>query len=171
MKFTVPFALAALMLAVALPAGASFTAMGTDTRQILAEQKQIRDEIDSPRGKYSRFDDRAQARLRNAQQRIFELLDNGRTLEQMNREEQVDLLNAVEEVKAVLSDNRKDQLECWREAKLGSGMKVTRCETVATRERIQEEARLWKSDVGACAMGEGGGPECGAPLKPSGTGY
>lgn len=152
MKLVVPFALAALMLAVALPAGASFTAMGTDTRQILAEQKQIREEIDSPRGKYSRFDDRAQARLRKAQQRIFELLEGGRALEQLNKEEQVDLLNAVEEVKAVLADNRKDQLECWRESKLGSGMKVTRCETVATRERIREEARLWKGDGSICAQ-------------------
>ncbi len=94
MKLAVPFAVAVLMLAAALPAGAAFTAMGTDTRQILAEQKQIRDEIDSPRGKYSRFDDRAQAKLRKAQQRIFELLDGGRTLEQLNKDEQVDLLNA-----------------------------------------------------------------------------
>lgn len=171
MKLAVPFALAALMLAAALPAGAAFTAMGTDTRQILAEQKQIRDEIDSPRGKYSRFDDRAQAKLRKAQERIFELLDGGRTLEQLNKDEQVDLLNAVEEVKAVLADNRKDQLECWREPKLGSGMKVTRCETVATRERLREEARLFKGDTSACGRNDSGMSGCGAPIKPSQTGY
>lgn len=171
MKLAVPFIMAALALVTALPAGASFTAKGTDTRQILAEQRQIHDEIESPRGKYSRFNDRAQARLRNAQQRIFELLDGGRTLEQLDKQEQVELLNAVEEVKAVLANNEGDKLECWREAKLGSGMKVTRCETVAMRERLREEARMFKGDASACGRDGSGGSGCGAQIRPSQTGY
>ena len=171
MRYVLPAALAVLFLSAAFPASASFTAQGTDTRQVLAEQKQIRNEVESPRGKYSRFNERAQVRLRAAQERIFALLEGGRTLEQLNKEEQVQLLNAVEEVEAVLADNEQDKLECWRESKLGSKLKVTRCETVATRERIREEARLWKSDVGACQMGESGAPECGPPRKPRDVGY
>lgn len=147
--------MAALIAAVAMPAMAAFSAMGTDTRQILAEQREIRNEVDSPRGRYSRFNEAARTRLDKAQKRIFSLLEGGRTIEDMDKNEQVALLNAVEEVKAVLSQNRGDQLQCWREAKLGSGMKVTRCETVATRERLREEARAWKGDDRICIK-EGG---------------
>jgi len=141
------------LLLVPLLASASFTT--TDTRRILAEQKDIREESEQPLGKYSRFDDAARARLHRAQDAIFEILSEGKTLEQLSKGQQVDLMNAVEEVKAVLAENEKDKLECWRERKTGTTMKVTRCETVAQRERLQQESRQWMGDPSICVK-EGG---------------
>ena len=162
----------AVLLIASLGVHAGFVATGTDARQILLEQRQILEEVEKPTGKYSRFNDREQSKLKTAQARIFELLDGGRTLDQLDKDEKVELLNSVEEIKAIIANNQKDKLECWRERKLGTSLKVTRCETVATRERLREEARLWKSGVGACQMGEGGGAECGPPdIAPSSRGY
>lgn len=166
-------ALTMAMLLIACSSGhAGFVASGTDARQILLEQRQILEEVEKPTGKYSRFNDHAQRTLKAAQARIFALLDGGSTLEQLGKDEQVELLNSIEEIKAIIANNQKDKLECWRERKLGTTLKVTRCETVATRERLREEARLWKSGVGACQMGEGGGAVCGPPdIAPSSRGY
>jgi hypothetical protein len=129
---------------------ASFNATGTDTRRILAEQKDIRAESEEPMGKYSRFDDAARARLHRAQDVIFKILSEGKALEQLSKDQQVDLLNAVEEVKVVLAENRKDKLECWRERKTGTTMKETICETVAQRERIRRDAQAWKEKPSIC---------------------
>ncbi len=152
-----------VLFAFVASAQAGFGASGTDTRQILAEQKRILKEIESPNGKYSRFSDEAQRRLQAAQARIFDLLAAGRSLEELRKDQQMELLNSVEEVKAIISNNEQDKLECWREAKLGTKLRVTRCETVATRARLREESREWKSDTTSCQMGEAGDPFCGAP--------
>lgn len=149
-----PLLFALSFLLVPLLASASFTT--TDTRRILAEQKDIRAESEQPLGKYSRFNDAARARLHRAQDVIFAILSEGKALEQLSKDQQVDLMNAVEEVKAVLAENENDKLECWRERKTGSNMKVTMCETVAQREQIRLDAKAWKEKPGVCAG------ECGA---------
>jgi hypothetical protein len=142
------------LLLVPLLASASFTA--TDTRRILAEQKDIRAESEQPMGKYSRFNDAARTRLHRAQDTIFAILSEGKALEQLRKDQQVELMNAIEEVKAVLAENENDKLECWRERKTGTTMKVTRCETVAQRERIMKDAQAWKEKPSNCVG------ECGA---------
>lgn len=152
-----------VLLMVCASGHAGFGAAGTDTRQILVEQKRILKEVETPTGKYSRFNEQAQRRLKAAQAQIFELLEGDRALEDLDKDQQVDLLNSVEEVKAIISNNQQDKLECWREPKLGTKLRVTRCETVATRARLREEARAWKSDVSSCQMGETGAAYCGPP--------
>ena len=137
------------LLLVPLLASASFTT--SDTRRILAEQKDIREESEQPLGKYSRFNDAARARLHRAQDVIFAILAEDKALEQLSKDRQVELMNAVEEVKAILADNEQDKLECWRERKTGTTLKVTRCETVAQRERIMREAQQWKADTTICS--------------------
>ena len=142
------------LLLVPLLASASFTT--TDTRRILAEQQDIRAESEQPMGKYSRFNDAARARLHRAQDTIFAILSEDKALEQLRKDQQVELMNAIEEVKAVLAENENDKLECWRERKTGTTMKVTRCETVAQRERIMKDAQAWKEKPSNCVG------ECGA---------
>jgi hypothetical protein len=142
------------LLLVPLLASASFTT--TDTRRILAEQQDIRAESEQPMGKYSRFNDTARARLHRAQDTIFAILSEDKALEQLRKDQQVELMNAIEEVKAVLAENENDKLECWRERKTGTTMKVTRCETVAQRERIMKDAQAWKEKPSNCVG------ECGA---------
>lgn len=161
----------ALLLAVCASAHAGFVATGTDARQILAEQKQILNDVEAPTGKYSRFNEQAQNKLKAAQARIFALLEDGKTLEQLDKNEQVELLNSVEEVKAIISNNERDKLECWREKKTGSQMAITRCATVAQREEVREGARTWKAEPGICQRDGSGGPACGPPRKAGDVGF
>lgn len=142
-------------LVLLLPAGALASFGTTDARQILAEQQRIRQEAEAPRGKYSRFNKDAQARLSRAQEVIFTILDTGAVLEELAPPQQVDLMNAVEEVKAVLTENEGDRLECWRERRVGTMMPKTFCETVAKREELREQSQAWKSDTGVCIKESG----------------
>ena len=169
MRLFLSVALASLLATVLPGVSASIPATGADARQLLAEQREIREQLERPQGRYSRFDAATQARLKARQERIFALLEPGTALEQMNPREQMELLNAVEEVKAILADNADQRLECWREKKVGSQMSVTRCATVAEREQVREGARAFKAETGVCQRGGGSGPECGPPnTRPSG---
>lgn len=148
------FFMASGLLALPLAAIAAFGT--TDVRQILSEQREIRQQVEQPLGKYSRFNDQAQGRLRRAQDVIFRILAEDKSLEQLNGEQQAKLLTAVEEVKAILANNDKDKLQCWRERKTGSNMKVTMCETVAQRERTREDARTWRGKPSICGTSADG---------------
>lgn len=172
MKTILSSAILGLLFCVVPAVDAAFTATAADTRQIMAEQRQIREDLEESSGRYSRFDEATQMRLRGEQSRIFSLLEGGRTLEQMNPQEQAALLNSVEQVKAILADNEDDMLKCWREKKIGSQMKITRCATLSEIRQTREDARAFKSDVGTCQMGSDGGPRYGpSDLRPSMRGY
>lgn len=139
------------------PAGAIASIESDDPSRILQEQRQIREEAEAPRGKYSRFNEAARSRLFRTQEVIFSILEPGVALEDLPPPRQVQLMNAVEEVKAVLAANEGDRLECWRERRVGTMMMQTFCETVAKREELREQSKLWKDDVGVCARDGGCG--------------
>ena len=128
--------------------------------QILLQQREIRDESEHSTGAYARFGGETLGRMHAAQDRIFELLDGVSSVEQLNREQQADLFNALEEVKAIITENESNKQECWRESKLGTTLKQTRCATVAEREQIRQGARDWHSDTNVCIR-SGDGPSCG----------
>ena len=136
----------ALMLCVAFAANANIGRLG----QILQEQRQIRAESERATGAYARFDHRALDRMQHAQNRIFKLLDGVDSLEQLNRQQQAELFNSLEEVKAVLAENERDRQICRREHKTGTTLRQTRCATVAERDRIGEGAREWIGDPAVC---------------------
>lgn len=93
--------------------------------------------------------------MQRAQDRIFKLLDGVDTLEQLDRGQQVELFNFLEEVKAVLVENARDRRICRRERKTGTTLGEVRCETVAEGEKIPQEAR-----AGVC-MPQAGTTSCG----------
>lgn len=150
MKLNVVVAVVVSFALSSFTAYASFTASGSDPRQILREQNDVREEISRPMGKYSRFNESAQARIRRAQEVIFGILGEEKPIESLPKDQQVSLLNAVEEVKAVIANNQADKLQCWRERKTGTTLRTTRCATVAQRERLLQDARAWKGDPSIC---------------------
>lgn len=132
--------------------------------QILDQQREIRTESESSTGAYSRFDREALARMHAAQDRIFTLLDGVTSLDQLKPDQQVELFNAIEEVKAVLTSNEADRQKCWREHKLGSTIPKTRCATVAEIQQIREGASAFKGEPSICGnLGEG--VDCGGNAR------
>lgn len=133
--------------------GSANASYGTQSggRDILREQRQIREEVDSATGKYSRFRPEASAKLERAQHTIFELLGADADVSALDKDHKVELFNAVEVVRAVISDNDDDRLVCERERRLGSHMRQTQCATVAERRELREGARDFKGKPGVCS--------------------
>lgn len=136
--------------------------------QILAQQREIRSESESSTGAYSRFARDALTRMHAAQDRIFALLDGVASVDQLKPDQQVELFNAIEEVKAILVDNDADRQKCWREHKLGTTMKQTRCATVAELQQIRQGANDWKGEPSICGD-MGASMDCGGNLRGPGS--
>lgn len=118
--------------------------------KILAQQKQIREESESSTGAYARFDRDELAKLHSEQDRVFQLLDGVRDVKELRAEQQGQLFNSLEQIKAILTRNEHARQQCWRERKLGSNLPTTRCAMIAEIRRVAEEARQWKGDPEVC---------------------
>lgn len=149
-------AAAALMLAMAPGA----LAQAEKVSRILSQQKEIREASEAATGAYSRFEHDEKARLHATQDRIFTLLDGVSDVEQLREDQRVELFNALEQVKAILNANENDRQECWRERKIGTTMRETRCATVAEIRELREGARDFKGEPSICGH-QASGISCG----------
>ncbi|HEU0306889.1 MAG TPA: hypothetical protein VFR30_07970, partial [Lysobacter sp.] len=129
--------------------------------QIRQQQQEIRDETERSTGRYVRFDKAELARLRDAQDKVFELLKGVTDPDQLSPAQQAELFNALETVKAVIARNDADRQVCWREKKLGSHRIETRCATVAERAQIRQGARDWHGEPSTCMPSAGATVSCG----------
>lgn len=131
---------------------------------ILQQQREIREESERSLGAYSRFDRDALNRMQGAQDRIFHLLEGVASIEQLSRDQQVELFNALETVKAVIADNEGSRQKCWREHKLGTTLKQTRCATMDELEQIRRGAEHWKGEPTICGS-RGNQIDCGGNAR------
>lgn len=134
---------------------ASVTAIASVDKvgQILQQQREIRRESETSTGEYARFGSKALERMHSAQDRIFKLLGDVSTVDQLDPDQKVELLNALEEVKAVITENEDNRQECWRERKLGTAMRTTRCATVAELRAVKEDTRGYLDRAVMCSSG------------------
>ena len=162
-KWAIAHAVAAGTLAatVALPLAAQPEASETRVGMILEQQHGIRDQMDRSNGTYARLDRSAKDRIRDQQDAVFALLDGVVSIEELAPTKQVTVFNALEDIKRVITDNRDAHQQCWRERRTGSSLPLTRCATVAERERLMSDAQAWKSDVGVCIPQGAGTVSCG----------
>ena len=129
--------------------------------QIRQQQQEIRDETERATGRYVRFDKAELARLRDAQDKVFELLKGVTDPGQLSPAQQAELFNALETVKAVIARNDADRQVCWREKTLGSHRIQTHCATVAERAQIRQGARDWHGEPSPCVQSAGATVSCG----------
>ncbi|KAB8192511.1 hypothetical protein [Marilutibacter maris] len=125
--------------------------------QILKQQHEIRRESEVSTGEYARFGSRALGRMHSAQDRIFDLLDDVSTVDQLGPDQKVELFNALEEVKAVISENEDNRQECWRERKVGTTLRTTRCATIAEMRAVREDTRSYLDSPATCSGDCGSG--------------
>jgi hypothetical protein len=127
----------------------------TNVREILREQRGIQEQVEDPTGKYSRFRPEATAQLTRAQGRIFSLLADADSLDHLDTNQRVELFNAIEEVRAIITDNEADRLICVRSMKIGTKLRETRCATVAERRSARDGAKDWHGEPRVCVMKDG----------------
>lgn len=70
-----------------------------------------------------------------------ELLDGKESLEDLNEEDKVALLNAQGEINAIFSGNEQDQLVCQRRTIPGTHLRESLCETKLQRQQRHEQSR------------------------------
>jgi hypothetical protein len=145
--------LAASLMVVLVLAVSTAHASAGKLAQIRLQQQEIRKESERATGRYSRFDPAELQRLHRAQDEVFRLLNGVSELSQLNAGQQSELFNALETVKAVLSQNDGDRQVCWREKRLGSQRLETHCATIAERSQIRQGARDWHSQPSVCGQG------------------
>jgi hypothetical protein len=135
--------------------------------QILEQQREIREASEASTGAYARFDRAELKRMHGAQDRVFQLLDGVSDIGQLNDDRQVELFNALEEVKTVITENEDSRQVCWRERKLGTTLRHTRCATVAEIKEIREGGRDWHGSPSVCGN-SGEGIDCGGEDRSKG---
>lgn len=97
--------------------------------------------------------------VRKAQKEFFLVTEGKSALDQLSIEDKIRMRNSLETINAQLVGTRAagaSQEVCWREAKTGSSVKVTRCGTQEERDRAREGARDWLQRPKICAP-----PGCG----------
>ena len=129
---------------------------------ILDAQRELRDEMSHSKGTYARLSSYAKAKIRERQDRVAELLEGASSLSDLRPDRQVEVVNALEDINTLITENRADHQTCWRERRTGTTMMSTVCATQAERDRLAEDARAFKSDPGVCIpTGTAGAASCG----------
>lgn len=139
-------------------AGFAQEADNRDSLQILLEQqRELQADLDD--GGIDGLTARQNNAIRKAQREVFAVTEGKAVLDELSMDEKIRLENALERINAEVGDSRvasDNQQVCWREAKSGSNVKVTRCGTQLERDQIREGARAWMEKPKICVP-----PGCG----------
>ena len=155
-----PFLALALGVSLALSAGAAFAQAPEQPQtvsEILQFQHALRDKIDKPNGDYSRFDDGQIARMKHAQDNVFRMLSDVKSLDELSENQKIEVSNSLDEVKAILLANEGNRLICYRERKTGTNLLTKRCETYADREAHARDSERSMRDMSRSYQTENGG--------------
>lgn len=143
---------AVLTLLLALCSFAVMARKPVDLTRIVEQQRSIAAALASPETKG--LDLRQIETVRAAQVDVFAAIGERRELSELNADEQVRLKNALEKINAAMKGTpfaERNREKCWREQKLGTKMKVTRCATQAELDQLREDARGWNERPKTCA--------------------
>jgi len=130
-----------------------------DSLQILLEQqRELQADLDD--GGIDGLTARQNSAIRKAQKEVFAVTEGKAKLDDLSMDEKIRLENSLERINAEVGNSRAandKQQVCWREAKSGSTIKVTRCGTQLERDQIREGARAWMEKPKVCVP-----PGCGS---------
>ena len=155
-----PFLALALGVSLALAAGAA-CAQSADQPQTAAEilqfQHALRAKLDNPSGEYSRFDEGQLTRMRRAQDNVFRLLSDAKSLDDLSENQKIEVSNSLDEVKSILLANEGNRLICYRERKTGTNLLTKRCETYADRQARARDSERAMRDMSRTMQTTNGG--------------
>lgn len=145
-------------VAQSTPSPGAVSAQQPDSLQIILEQQREL-QADLADGGIEGLTARENRKLGEAQHEVFAVTEGKATLDALTINEKVRLENALEYINALVKNSRAgtdQQKVCWREAKTGSTIKVTRCASRAEMREAREGARSWMDRPEVCIP-----PGCG----------
>lgn len=134
---------ASVALMTSLPAHAAtevFKLDATSADDFRRQADELRHEM-APGGKYGKLSSEDQARVGKQLDVLQSLYDKRQAREKFGKRDEVALVNASEEINAVLSGNEGDRLICEQVRTLGSNRVQKVCMTVAERRARNEAAK------------------------------
>ena len=128
---------------------ASFAAVaaGADTRKplevttVVAQQKQIRDDLMIRKGRYKDMPDPTRVELLSRQAELLAMLDGKRTAADLTEEPQMQAFNTLEWIEAAINNAEDERVICRREKVLGSTRTTRACRTAEYERRARAESR------------------------------
>ena len=122
-------------------------AAGADTRKplevatVVAQQKQIRDDLMIRKGRYRGMSDPTRVELLSRQAELLAMLEGKRTAADLSEEQQMQAFNALEWIEAAINNAEDERVICRREKVLGSTRTTRVCRTAENERRAHEKAR------------------------------
>lgn len=145
-----------MALLVLAPVVASAQEEGASLQMMIEQQQALRDDLATG---VQGITPRQTRVIRKAQDEFFRIVAGRATLDELSIEDKIRIENALESINAQIvntSASRSGQNVCWRETRVGSGKRVTRCGTEEERTRLREGARDYLARPRICS-----GPGCG----------
>lgn len=136
--------LAALCLAATL----SFSVVADDAividgtpQSLRAAQDALQRDLAAKKGDYAHLSDDEKQTILRKQRMVYSLIEGRTTFDGMREDEKVRLVNAVEEVRALVAKAEDSRMVCERVKVIGSNRPQNKCMTVAERRRLRERAQ------------------------------
>lgn len=143
-----------LLFAVAVaPAAGGEVAGNTDSRAILAQQKQIRDEVVARDGRYRDLGASRRRELLGHQDIVVELLAGTATITELPEADRILVFNALEAIQGIINRAEDDSLICERSKPVGSHFPRLMCVTAKEKRALQgnvENKRRCDVNTGFC---------------------
>jgi hypothetical protein len=152
--------LLAACLFVATPILANDIAVSTDARAIVAQQSQLKAEVETGAERFKSLSPDKRANLLARQNRVLAMLEGRELSTELSQQQQLDLFNELEAISAIVNDAEDERIICERTRPVGSNRPMRVCRTVAQRRAEQSgiEQRLGARDqrcFGRCEAANG----------------
>lgn len=128
------------LAAVASTAFANDVHKNLDAQAILAQQQEIRAEVEKRGGRFKDMDAKKREELFGRQEKVASLLTGKKATTELSEHDQIIVFNELEAIEAILNKAEDDRLVCERVKPVGSNRPKTVCLTVAARRAEREEA-------------------------------
>jgi hypothetical protein len=141
----------ALAMAGTLPAAsANEIHPNMDAKAILAQQRQIRAEVEQRSGRYKEMPAAERETLLREQDKVFSLLRDRSAITDLPESERIVVFNSLESISAIVNREPDEKLVCERTRKVGSNRTETVCMTAAERAARREAASKMADRNAAC---------------------
>lgn len=141
-----------LMLAASL-AQAQGAGSHTQARaqEIVAQQKQIRADLQAGAEQYRHLDGMRRGQIYAAQRKVFRLLEGHETLAELSTDDQLAVFNALKLIEShMVKHDEDDRMVCERVALAGTRRYAMACMTEADRREKADEVRAMLQERAAC---------------------
>jgi hypothetical protein len=108
---------------------------------IVAQQKEIRSQIEAREGRYEDMPGVKRASILRNQDLLFALLENRSSIDELNIEQKTEAFNALQSINAAINNKEDERLVCEKRKPVGSNHVERVCRSLAQIKADREAAR------------------------------